>query len=406
MCFKSSLILFKCVIVITLLVVYYQYFFKDVMVNYQKGLTNMATTETEFEADETGIKMPSLVFCMAPTMKQKVLDKYNISSEFFMMQNGDSEHLIVEKSMEEIILESSFRLNEDFQIAINCPYCTPKRDDNLKLTIGTNTLQLNGKEISFNITEVYSIQQGLCNILSSDLIIPATGFILSMILNEDNPNQLMNLNIVSDTDALGILMGLWRTKPLVIQGIMFNTTTTLIDLQETMKTKIKNCDLNDSPYYKCLTKNVELAIQASNCSKKCKPMLVKSYFDTYFTNDGAIPDCSDLKEEKCIFDVLTAKFSSILPLCKEQCQNLEYSGQITETVQVMTNFPHDIGQRVDLSLQSTSLYRTIIEEYKIYDEVALIGSIGGSLGLFLGFSFYGVLSDVLDHFWKKITKQD
>ena len=184
MCFKNSLILFKCVILITLLVVYYQYFFKDVMVNYKKGLTNMATTETEFEADETGIKMPSLVFCMAPIMKQKVLDKYNISSEFFMMQNGDSEQLIGEKSMEEIILESSFRLNEDFQIAINCPYCTPKRDDNLKLTIGTNTLQLNGKEFSINITEVYSLQQGLCNILSSDLIVPATGFILSIILND------------------------------------------------------------------------------------------------------------------------------------------------------------------------------------------------------------------------------
>ena len=91
MCFKNSLILFKCVIVITLLVVYYQYFFKDVMGNYQKGLTNMATTETEFEADEIGIKMPSIVFCMAPTRKPEVLEKFNISNDFFMMLDGKFE---------------------------------------------------------------------------------------------------------------------------------------------------------------------------------------------------------------------------------------------------------------------------------------------------------------------------
>ena len=378
------------------------------MFNYQKGLTNIATTETELEGNEVGIKMPSLVFCMTPNIKQKVLDKYNISSEFFMMKDGYFEHLMGEKSMEEIILESSFRLNEDFQIAINCEFCAPNSFEyqNLKLTIGTNTLQVNGKEFSINITEVYSLQQGLCNILTSNLIIDASGYVLSIILKEDNPKQLMKLNIVSDKDALGILMGLWRTIPLVVQDIIFNTTTTMIDLQETIKTKIKNCESNDSPYYKCLTKNTDLAIQASKCTKKCKPMLVKSYFDTYFTNDGTIPDCRDLKEEKCIFDLLNAKFSSIMPLCKEQCQNLEYSGSITEAGLVTTNFPNDIGQRIDLLLLSTNLYRTIKEEYKIYDEVGLIGSIGGSLGLFLGFSFYGVLSDVLDHFWKKITKQD
>ena len=53
----------------------------------------MATTEKELGKHEIGINLPSFVLCMAPTMKKEVLEKYNISNEFFMMLDGTFDHL-------------------------------------------------------------------------------------------------------------------------------------------------------------------------------------------------------------------------------------------------------------------------------------------------------------------------
>jgi hypothetical protein len=38
----------------------------------------------------------------------------------------------------------------------------------------------------------------------------------------------------------------------------------------------------------------------------------------------------------------------------------------------------------------------VIEEYLVYDFVEVIGSVGGSLGLCVGFSIFDVLSKIVD----------
>ena len=66
----------------------------------------------------------------------------------------------------------------------------------------------------------------------------------------------------------------------------------------------------------------------------------------------------------------------------------------------------DDGDRADLLLMATSRTRTVMKEYRIYDTAGMVGTVGGSLGLFLGFSFYGALSDILDLLVKKIARQE
>ena len=36
------------------------------------------------------------------------------------------------------------------------------------------------------------------------------------------------------------------------------------------------------------------------------------------------------------------------------------------------------------------------EEYLIYDEVGMIGSVGGTFGMFIGFSFANIVSQILN----------
>ena len=53
-------------------------------------------------------------------------------------------------------------------------------------------------------------------------------------------------------------------------------------------------------------------------------------------------------------------------------------------------FPHWIELRIDV--RKVKVY----EEYKVYDYNGILGSVGGSLGLFIGFSFLDMMIYFID----------
>ena len=186
-----------------------------------------------------------------------------------------------------------------------------------------------------------------------------------------------------------------------LQDIGFNSKGTIvIDLHETVKAKITNCDMNGQggSFYACWTKHLEAFINSSTCPKKCMPMMLKINFALHFSSESQIPDC-DLSDERCIGTEAETKFFG--HNCKGSCSTKEYTGKTLTISQGTTDFNETIGPKVDLLFHSTVRSRTLIKEYKVYDTAGLIGTLGGSLGLFLGVSFFGVVSDVLDWFWMK-----
>ena len=406
--FRTVVAILKWITVVILVIVYYQFFFKGVINQYGEGLTNMATMEQDLEKDEVGIKAPALIICMKPSWKMEVLEKYNITNKFFMLRNGSFEHLNGKKTMKEIINEASFRMNEDFSIALTT-YQNPMEDFSVVLNIGTNTFTRNGNEFSINVTDVYSIQKGMCYIVQSNLYIATQySYILSVILRNDNvtqkPNQLQ-LTATSDDDALGITIGLWgKVEPMTLPNIPFDNKTTIIDLRETIKTRILNCNKNDTPFQKCLAEGFKELVSSSDCPVKCKPMLAKSFYDKYIGDGEIPPDCDNLENERCMIRVIE-KFSEHIGHCESQCEVKDYSGEAQ-----LSDFENPMnledGKRADLFILSSTRTRKWIQEYEIYDTAGMIGTVGGSLGVLLGLSFYGVFSDVLDLLVKKITKQD
>ena len=368
----------------------------------------MATREEDFEKDEVGMKAPALIICMKPTWKMEVLEKYNITNQFFMLRNGSYEHLKGQKTMKEIISEASFTINEDFKIAITA-YQQPQKDPSVYLKNGANTFVSNENEYSINVTDVYSIQKGICYIIKSNLYIATQyTYILSVILQNSNEIQkpnLFQLTVTSNDDALGIILGLYGdAEPMFLQNIQFDNKSTIINIRETIKTRILNCNKNGTPYQKCLASGLEKFVKSSNCPGKCTPMIVRSHFDKYIDDEEKPPDCDSLEKERCVIQD-EEKFMSNISQCKSQCTVKQYSAK-PETIDHLNPFSLEDGNRADLFFLSSTLTRTLIKEYEVYDTAGMIGTVGGSLGLFLGFSFYGVFSDALDLLIKNFTKQD
>ena len=54
-------------------------------------------------------------------------------------------------------------------------------------------------------------------------------------------------------------------------------------------------------------------------------------------------------------------------------------------------------------IKLASKKRNVFEEVLILDEIGLIGSLGGSLGLFVGFSFFGYAIPILEIAFNKVA---
>ena len=59
---------------------------------------------------------------------------------------------------------------------------------------------------------------------------------------------------------------------------------------------------------------------------------------------------------------------------------------------------------VQFMIKLASKKRNVFEEVLIFDEIGLIGTLGGSLGLFIGFSFLDYITPCVDALIEKVAK--
>ena len=60
---------------------------------------------------------------------------------------------------------------------------------------------------------------------------------------------------------------------------------------------------------------------------------------------------------------------------------------------------------LEIYLKIPSDIQTVHEEVLILDEIALLGYLGGSLGLFIGFSLFGYISSIFDFLFDVCVKK-
>ena len=128
----------------------------------------------------------------------------------------------------------------------------------------------------------------------------------------------------------------------------------------------------------CITKHI--LDQTYNCPKRCFPMSLPNKID--------LPDCQSWEEWTCMRNQIILVFEQIPDICPIECTMTYYEGRL---VQQIASLPSQYQFYFQI------YHGTIIaEEYIITTFSDLIGSFGGTMGLFAGFSFLGLLYDVLD----------
>ena len=81
--------------------------------------------------------------------------------------------------------------------------------------------------------------------------------------------------------------------------------------------------------------------------------------------------------------------------CSNNVVRVEYDGQLVQ-FRHKPSFPEWLNRWSVFSYSFESMTMTMTEEYYIYDTIGFISSVGGTLGLFVGFSFYDVIQKFLD----------
>ena len=106
--------------------------------------------------------------------------------------------------------------------------------------------------------------------------------------------------------------------------------------------------------------------------------------------------------------IATNKIHENIRTCLEQKEITQYSARIEQIANskigtFLTQEADNMSQ-VQFIVKFTSKSRTIHEEMQIHDEIWLLGSLGGSLGLFIGFSFFGSVATLFDKFIDMLSK--
>ena len=82
--------------------------------------------------------------------------------------------------------------------------------------------------------------------------------------------------------------------------------------------------------------------------------------------------------------------SDILPMCNfYDNKTIEQVSEQPEGPYI--SFKRDVGHLRPCHILEL---KTVYKEYLIFDMVGMIGSVGGTLGMFIGFSFSGIISTI------------
>ena len=150
-----------------------------------------------------------------------------------------------------------------------------------------------------------------------------------------------------------------------------------------------------------------------NCSDSCIPTIFSSLFDM-----STFKECANYDSHFCALDRLYDYVEGLE--CKRTGEEKSFDGIVEVGYEISySNFlghivsniiqnkdDDDLRKRTLLSLRwgLISSYGTVFEEELLYDEKDLVAWLGGAIGLFVGYSIFDLISQIIDGIFYFISR--
>ena len=365
---KSSLYLL-------LFVMYIRFYCADTIFEYLEGKTTFAKTYQTNDVQE----VPTILMCIDPPFKVSKVSQFGYKSMSELLDDTKEKYLWQHNlSIWEMYQELSYKLERDYRIYLISDFSNILQN---KLKGGFNDLKSVTTNGSVMISEIATYRNGMCLLFESNLpihtneslLLPMVLFNKTSLKVEDYPRKV-SIYLTDTNGWQGIVDDDWiYTKP-EKYDLPLNRRLEYVALYDFKLMEIKKKYLTgvDNPT-EC-QRSLMLTIP---CSPLCFPLNYNYIL--------GLPACYNFNQTDCINralygnkNILAARYHCLKPK-----ETVEYKGKPYENTYNLLN-----GSGIALYFQFNRLEKEVKEEIYVINTRELIASIGGSLGLFIGFSCY------------------
>ena len=373
---KRKKAIVKAILYLALLIAYIRVYLIEECLTYISGRTTLSSLTEKVEF----IEAPHIILCIQEPFyfKPSILQKYGLSNDV------TSESVIL--NTENVLLEDQWKMYQNLSYSY-------QKDFKLQLKIVKNMKDRFGKEIQFKVQRVATLQKGMCHLIrynesvstdNDELKIRLKWTLSTKVTKQDFPDSV-NVYLNAPKDWYGHIVDDW---PMINPDLaMFPMA--IKNLQDPRPRGYATLFQTDYHYKEgildfeeCLMNQIT---KLSKCPRKCFPVLFNFLPD--------IPICSRAEESNCMLDVLM-KSRKIRYDCLQAKKITQFKGSKFYTSGIPPFLKsNETGFIFEIFFDRTRIVKT--EEW-IVTTLDLIGSVGGSLGLFLGFSVFTYLSEFID----------
>jgi len=231
--------------------------------------------------------------------------------------------------------------------------------------------------------------------------------------SEESKKPILSSYLISQEDWYGFIVAdFGRLKPFKIHWPGLKTYN-WIGIEEKMYVKMQDsleyfylpasktsCKHYSSvnPYTKCQVEKTVTCFEkwALDFGCTCIP---KHTFKTYFEiNPISLKwkDCKNNSEYAHCSELMYICQADLISQCQSPCSKVEYTGQMVRFNGHQFTEANEVLMQFQLTTADTEVHTEILTT----DLPTFIGTVGGSLGLFIGFSLTGFVGQVLDFFMR------
>ena len=362
-----------------------------------QGFIEGQTTFSVTKQTQEGMEPPALLFCANSNNPwgNEVLTRGNISDKNWYNQQF-------------------YWLNESLNLTMFQYHWNTKLD---KIDVKISKLIHLGNNSDIIVEELMHPYIGLCYALTIDdenyRMSAYDSFVLKVEFAKEKKVPRVEITILNPEDRYGILFpeGYKVASKIVPETDAYNEVWIEKSIWKYLPSDDKNCEYYtmENNYQTCKLKMQVDCFRSEAPKKRCDCIpehAYKTHFERHLINwnkcktDEEFMFCSKIIQECSLKKVVTDRCP--LP-CKQEVFSVQ--NQLMSGIMTRKSLADDYG----LELKSNEILMGIMfnsMDVNYHNEVLMqevyefIGTVGGSLGLFIGFSYTGVIGKILDHFIK------